>query len=61
MWIPQVLFCFGTLCYIGSGDPQPTEARCREHITAVMLVQMRQAAPDANIRAVRCHREDQAT
>jgi hypothetical protein len=54
MFIPQLLFCIGASCYIAAGDPQPDEARCREHITGVMVVTMRQAIPDAMIRAGRC-------
>jgi hypothetical protein len=58
MWIPQIVVCIGIQCWLGSGTPQPTEARCREHVVAVMVVQLRQVAPHAIIRAARCHSED---
>ena len=54
MYIPQLIICIGVQCLIGSGPPQPTVARCREHIAAVMVIQIRQAAPNAAIRAARC-------
>jgi hypothetical protein len=54
MFIPQLLVCLGAQCYIGSGESQPTMARCREHVEAVMVVQVRQLVPQAIIRAGRC-------
>lgn len=58
MWTPQLLFCLAAVCYIGEGRPQETEAQCREHITGVMVIQMRMHLPHATIRAARCHRDD---
>lgn len=53
MFIPQVLFCLGA-CYIGSADPRPTEAACREHTNLVMVPTMRQVEPGIRIMAARC-------
>jgi hypothetical protein len=61
MWIPQILFCLGAMCYIGAGTPQDTEAQCREHLVLVMMVEMRQVLPQAGIRAIRCFRDDTPT
>jgi hypothetical protein len=54
MFTPQIIFCLAAQCYIGSGEPQPSLERCREHIAAVMIVRIRQAVPEARIQAMRC-------
>jgi hypothetical protein len=54
MFTPQIIFCLAAQCYIGSGEPQPSLERCREHIEAAMIVRIRQAIPEARIRTMRC-------
>jgi hypothetical protein len=54
MFIPEVIFCIATTCYLVSSPPQETEEACRERIALVMIPVLRQTVPSGIVRAVRC-------
>jgi hypothetical protein len=54
MYIPEILICIGTSCFLLSAQPQDTEQACREHVEQVMIPAARQAAPTGVLRGARC-------
>jgi hypothetical protein len=56
MWIPQVVFCIATQCWLVQAQPVDTRDDCEDFIYAAMLPALSVRLPsEAVIRLARCH------
>jgi hypothetical protein len=61
MWIPEVVFCIATSCYLASAPPTDSEDACRAFVADYMVPVIIVTVPGATIHVAGCRRADTQT